>query len=176
MPKRNIKVKPKKNDINTTMFLSIYESLSLNIYKDCDGFYNVILDIVPNKDNQSQFWNDFNKVVVEEPINLDNLNRIVEDILLHFKNDELPYEKQATNIIRAVINNNLDKIKNELRSLLLEVAQGCNFCLEFSELEVREDSSGGISIWMEDNKLHAQDYFEGVYDINYCPMCGRKLR
>lgn len=169
MIKRDLKIKPKKNNIDTLMFLSIYDGFSLNIYKDCDECYNVTLNIIPNKDNRPQFWDGFYKVVIDEPINLDNLNRIVEDILLHIKNDELPSEEQATKIIKSVINSNLDKIKEELKGLLLEVAQGCSFCLEEESLMTEQHSSSGINVWMENNKLHAQEYYEGVYSINYCP-------
>ena len=57
-----------------------------------------------------------------------------------------------------------------------KILKSCNFCGS-ANLKVSVSSTGSIlDIWGDENKFHIfKRIYRPRFDINYCPMCGRKL-
>ena len=57
-----------------------------------------------------------------------------------------------------------------------KILKSCNFCGS-ANLKVIVSSTGSIlDIWGDENKFHIfKRIYRPRFDINYCPMCGRKL-
>lgn len=167
MIKKDIKVKPKKDDITHTMFLSVYNGFELQLSKDYDDDYCFSLAILPPGDDFGTYWYDYYVYGISNNISLDNISTITEDIIKDIKK-VLSDRKVVTNesIINAVILEYLSDIKDELKGLLLEVANGCDFCLGYKSL-------GNLDL--NGNTLTINTYNPEEVKINYCPMCGRKL-
>lgn len=177
MIEKYIKVSLNELDDICKMFLSVYSGFRLRVYKNDDEEYTLSLDIV-SEENTAAEYDDYYEYSLGKIISLDNISAITEGVIKSLK--DVISEKGSSfpdkEVIKVIISDNINKIKEELKGLLLEIAQGCNFCLGYNSLEADEDSSSGIDVWMENSKLHAQEYYEGIYSINYCPMCGRKLK
>lgn len=167
MIKKDIKVKPKKDDITRTMFLSVYNGFELQLSKDYDDDYCFSLAILPPGDDFGTYWYDYYVYGISNNISLDNISTITEDIIKDIKK-VLSDRKVVTNesIINAVILEYLSDIKDELKGLLLEIANGCDFCLGYESL-------GNLDL--NGNTLTINTYNPQEVKINYCPMCGRKL-
>lgn len=167
MIKKDIKVESKKDDITRTMFLSVYNGFELQLSKDYDDDYCFSLAILPPGDDFGTYWYDYYVYGISNNISLDNISTITEDIIKDIKK-VLSDRKVVTNesIINAVILEYLSDIKDELKGLLLEVANGCDYCLGYESL-------GNLDI--NGNTLTINTYNPEEVKINYCPMCGRKL-
>lgn len=177
MVEKDIKVSLNELDDICKMFLSVYSGFRLRVCKNDDEEYTLSLDIL-SQENNAVAYDDYYEYDIGKIISLNNVSVITEDVIKSLKDVISKKGSSFPNkeVIKATISDNIDKIKEELKGLLLEIAQGCNFCLGYNSLETDEDNSSGIDVWMENSKLHAQEYYEGIYSINYCPMCGRKLK
>lgn len=168
MIKKDIKVKPKKDDITRTMFLSVYDGFELQLSKDYDDHdYCFSLAILTPKDDFGTYWYDYYVYNIENVISLDNISTITENIIKQLK-QVLIETTDITNksVINAIILEYLSDIKDELKGLLLEVANGCDFCLGYESL-------GDLDL--NGNTLTINTYNSQEVKIKYCPMCGRKL-
>lgn len=168
MIKKDIKVKPKKDDITRTMFLSVYNGFELQLSKDYDDDYYFSLAILPPEDDFGTYWYDYYVYDISNNISLDNISTITEDIIKDIKK-VLSDETVITNksVINDIIIKYLDVIKDTLKGLLLEVANGCDYCLGYKSLDILD---------INGNTLLIDTYNSQEVKINYCPMCGRKLK
>lgn len=168
MIKKEIKVKPKKDDINHTMFLSVFSGFELQLSKDYDNDYFLSLNIMPSENDFGKYLDDYYVYDISNTISLDNISTITEDIIKDIKK-VLSDRTDVTNrsIINAIILEYLSDIKDDLKGLLLEVANGCDYCLGYKSL-------GDLDI--NGNTLTINTYCPQEIKINYCPMCGRKLK
>ena len=168
MIKKDIKVKPKKDDITRTMFLSVYSGFELQLSKDYDDDYFFSLSIMTQENDFGKYLYDYYVYDISNTISLDNISTITEDIIKNIKK-VLSDRTDVTNrsIINAAILEYLSDIKDELKGLLLETANGCDYCLGYESL-------GNLDI--NGNTLTINTYCPQESKINYCPMCGRKLK
>lgn len=168
MIKKEIKVKPKKDDITRTMFLSVFSGFELQLSKDYDINYFFSLNILPPENDFGKYLDDYYVYGIPNIISLDNISTITEDIIKNIKK-VLSDRTDVTNrsIINATILEYLSDIKDELKGLLLEVANGCDYCLGYESL-------GDLDI--NGNTSTINTYYSQGVKINYCPMCGRKLK
>ena len=168
MIKKDIKVNPKKDDINRTMFLSVYSGFELKLTKDYDSDYFVSLNILPPENDFGKYLDDYYVYGIADTISLDNISTITENIIKNIKK-VLSDRTDVTNrsIINAVILEYLNDIKDALKGLLLEVAKGCDYCLGYNSLGILD---------IDGNTLTINTYNPEEVKINYCPMCGRKLK
>lgn len=168
MIKKDIKVEPKKDDITRTMFLSVYDGFELQLSKDYDDDYCFSLDILPPENDFGKYWDDYYEYNIGNTISLDNISTITENIIKQLKQTLLD-ETVITNksVINDIIIKYLSDIKDTLKGLLLEVANGCDYCLGYKSL-------GNLDI--NGNTLTINTYNPQEVKINYCPMCGRKLK
>lgn len=169
MIKKDIKVKPKKDDITRTMFLSVYDGFELQLSKDYDDYdYCFSLDILPPEDNFGTYWDDYYVYYIDGTISMDNISTITENIIKQLK-QVLIETTDVTNksVINDIILEYIGTIKDELKGLLLEVANGCDFCLGYESL-------GNLDL--NGNTLMINAYNSQEIKIKYCPLCGRKLK
>lgn len=168
MIEKDIKVAPDNEDITRTMFLSVYTGFKLKLTKDYDSDYFLSLDIMSHEDKFSAYWDDYYVYKFKKNISLDNVSEFTEDIIKQLKQLVLSQNVDTnTSIINTTILGYLSDIKNELKGLLLEVANGCDFCLGYESLDI-------LSI--NGNTLTIDTYNPEEFKINYCPICGRKLK
>lgn len=168
MIKKDIKVEPKKDDINRTMFLSVFSGFELQLSKDYDINYFFSLNILPPENDFGKYLDDYYVYGIPNTISLDNISTITEDIIKNIKK-VLSERTDVTNrsIINATILEYIDTIKDGLKGLLLEVANGCDFCLGYESL-------GNLDL--NGNILTINTYNPQEVKIKYCPLCGRKLK
>lgn len=169
MIEKDIKVEPKNDDITRTMFLSVYTGFKLKLTKDYDDYF-LSLDIMSHEDKFSAYWDDYYVYKFKKIISLGNVSEFTEDIIKQLNQSVLSQNvgtNTSTSIINTIILNYLSDIKDELKGLLLEVANGCDFCLGYENLDI-------LSI--NGNTLTIDTYNPEKVKINYCPICGRKLK
>lgn len=168
MIKKEIKVKPKKDDINRTMFLSVYSGIELKLSKDYDNDYFLSLNIMPPENDFGKYLDDYYVYDISNTISLDNISTITEDITKDIKITVSNITILNNNgVVNDVILEYLSDIKDALKGLLLEVANGCDYCLGYKSLNILD---------INGNTLMINTYNPEEVKINYCPMCGRKLK
>ena len=167
MIKKEIKVKPKNDDITSTMFLSVFSGFELQLSKDYDINYFFSLNILPPENDFGKYLDDYYVYNIGNVISLDNISTITEDIIKQLKQSVID-TTFVTNksVVNDVILEYLSTIKDELKGLLLEVANGCDYCLGYKSLD---------DLDINGNTLTINTYNPDKVKINYCPMCGRKL-
>lgn len=167
MIKKEIKVKPKNDDITRTMFLSVFSGFELQLSKDYDINYFFSLNILPPENDFGKYLDDYYVYNIGNVISLDNISTITEDIIKQLKQSVID-TTFVTNksVVNDVILEYLSTIKDELKGLLLEVANGCDYCLGYKSLD---------DLDINGNTLTINTYNPDKVKINYCPMCGRKL-
>ena len=102
MIKKDIKVKPKDDDINRTMFLSVFSGFELQLSKDYDNDYFLSLNIMPSENDFGKYLDDYYVYDISNTISLDNISTITEDIIKDIKK-VLSGITDVTN--RSIINN-----------------------------------------------------------------------
>lgn len=174
MIEKDIKVEPENNNITCTMFLSVYTGFKLKLTKDYydDNDYFLSLDIMSREDKFSAYWDDYYVYNFKKTISLDNVSEFTDDTIKQLKQSVLSQNvdtntNTSTSIINTTILNYLSDIKKELKGLLLEVANGCDFCLGYENLDILSINGSTLTI---------DTYNPEEIKINYCPMCGRKLK
>lgn len=169
MIKKDIKVEPKKDDITRTMFLSVYNGFELQLSKDYDDYDYCFSLAIPSSENDfGTYWYDYYVYYIDDTISMNNISTITENIIKQLKQSVIE-TTDVTNksVINAIILEYLSDIKDELKGLLLEVANGCDFCLGYESL-------GNLDL--NGNTLMINTFNPEEVKIKYCPLCGRKLK
>lgn len=171
-----IKIKNPDQQIDYTMFLSIFDGIKIEIEKKSDNEYPyaISLTLVSNKENKGYeyTWSEsprFNKVTDQRDIIA--LADHLSDDLLEFDPREDDDFINTRPILESVIKHERNAIHKAVLNQLIKLFNGCDFCLSDQAIDDLD-----VSIWMENNELHAQAYYENVFNIKFCPMCGRKLK
>lgn len=171
-----IKIKNPDQRIDYTMFLSIFDGIKIEIEKKSDDEYPyaISLTLVSNKENKgcNYIWSEspcFNKVTDQKDIIA--LADQLSDDLLEFDPREDDEFINTRSILESVIKHEKDAIHKMVLTQLNKLVVGCDFCLGNQMINDRD-----IEIYMENDKLHAQAYFENTFNIKFCPMCGRRLK
>ena len=149
------------------MFLSVFSGFELQLSKDYDINYFFSLNILPPENGFGKYLDDYYVYNIGNVISLDNISTITEDIIKQLKQSVID-TTFVTNksVVNDVILEYLSTIKDELKGLLLEVANGCDYCLGYKSLD---------DLDINGNTLTINTYNPDKVKINYCPMCGRKL-
>lgn len=171
--RETIRIKPDKENTSIyKMFLSVYDTVYVYLEKE-DYDENYYAGIILNNSSKDELEYTCSRVRLETEPHKDNVDALAKTYASDIIQKRMSTEdndiqlKTMDPVFEFVLKQNLTKINDSLVRLLLNVAEGCSFCLGIDEEE---------GLCCSGNLLKEVDgYYWKEIEINYCPMCGRKL-